>query len=761
MLSKKQKHQIKNAIDLGWKLRPVVFTKNSYKFININDEYGKKLDDTDQLLTSIEDLEKFPRHNTITTVSLVSPLHKNFLCLDFDSKDLNLKKEIIKYLKDNYDKNDLFLRIGNKEKIGQFWFICNDNVSYMTTPLLDIITTQWRCDAIGQYKNFENQEYHWPFKKIYENPPEELPIITKQQVNDIKTIVSKYAKEDISLSTSAKGRHGFFLNEINKGMYNGESFDEIYLRLKETDEYTSAKEDRPNEITNELIRLFSGVMRNKIASNDFKEQFKEDAVTSFEDVSDFKPTQYPEVEKGSFIDILTRSVRRNQYKNSKKLPFFSSLATSAWLLSFSVRLGRLAPNLMVLYAANSGSGKSDSGKIVRELIKLCPSLATSIDEDVNSTAQFITSFGNSPNHFFLFNEFSSVLKKINSSSISFMSDLPEKIMRYYNDYSDTTICYAPLKDTVYGVCYGPKLSSLMFTTPENFNLLSETSFDSGLGRRLFTVVDRETYFFKKNRPFVDKYFNEKETKAIKSFLNNFVFVVRDIEDEDWDDIYETKDISNLKLILSKSVTQKDGIKEVYHRSAKAPMIRHKLKLSKEVENYLANVFVDKINNLIKQASLTANNKKKVAANSYGEFVTKLAMIHSTAGRKVPSTTIEMDSIKWAEEMVDFYLNQNLQYDLESVFEDEEIKSNKIVGYAEKFKNKLIENKIREFSFSHNICRSFFRGDKKRAREEVFRLLILSNFLHVKNEDVSKKYFTYQIFEESINAEKSKTIQTPN
>lgn len=713
-----------------------------------------ELSDKETLLDSAGSLKNFERCTRVGMIGfhLYEDQNINFLCLDFDSKDADLNTKIKEYIKLEFNPNDLFIRIGNPEKLGQFWFQTEAPInSKSIRDNLDIITTQKRCDAFGFYKGDNSIIYGWPKKSPDKFTPSDLPFITEDQINEIKEIIMGFIGEDIptthkGLNLAEMGRHDFLIREASLKAKQGYTPQEVYHYLIQTEQYESLLDDesRSKDVEKEIHRIMLDAFKYAIDDRIYKEDITLEQSHAIADFSNSTPA----VESGSFLDILTRATRRNQYKHSKTLAFFSSLSATAWLLTFSTRKGDMSPNLLFNIVAKSGSGKSDNSKVIHKLVGLEPRLDSTVFESITTTAAFTMSFSDAPNQMRIANEFSEVLKKAKGST--YTGDINETLMKYYSDFPDDRIASVKNKGEVYGVCLGAKLNGLFFTTPDNYRkLIDVDSFTGGLGRRTFVVLDTNTYLLRKNREDKDYYFNSRETAKIKAFLDEWVFIKNGIdnleEGWDWFDLFEEVDISDRALKTGRTLKRKDGTEEIlYHKTARTCRIKNRMEYSEEADEYIKNQHIDNANKHIANASKTANEMKVSVVSSYTEFVEKLSMIHSLAGKKIPTTVIGLDSIKWAEEMVNYYIIQNFMTDVEGLFTEEDKRSQKIASLAEKFYKKLKEKKEKSFKLSSPIPLIFFQNARKPYREEVFQYLQAHGKIELCNVDASKNSREYGV-----------------
>lgn len=701
--------KLDEALENGWVFRPIL----RGAFLNIDHDKNTKLDEEKYLIRDLNDLEKLP--NIPDRFAIIPSVFEGFVSVDMDFKEEALKKKIWALL-GHYKKDDLFLRIGHKEKAGQLWFKTYDKINFSKAKNLDIITTQKRCDALGFYK--DTQVYEWPYKKFWEHSFEDLPIISESLVEEIEKTVAEFYGIDITNKSEISSRHDklrdFVLDQYKAGRKPGH----IYVAARETDEFKGILKDRPDKADKELVKMMQwgiepfisqyfefGITSNKLEDGRFQYKI---------------PKNPPKVERKSFFDMLYRSIRRNQRIDNKRMAMATTLSICSWLMSLSVRFEDVCPNLMLLLIAPSGSGKSTSTKAIKEIMKIEPKLRLAyFGQDIRTDSAIFTSFEQSPVGLYNIDEASKLFKTISQKG-GHGNNIPEILSQLYSDHkvTDPPVVLAKLKNESYGVCVGPKVNMIAYSTESFWKVFSEENYTQGLGRRLFILTSSIVPKEKENFEYSDKFFKENEKMLINMFFKSYI---------GQDSLFEEQDIRGYEII--RSITQKDGQRKVEkYEKCKKPRIKFNLKLDEETDVYLKGEFVKESNNFRVMASASGSPIQEYVSNSRAEFIKKLAMIYCVCGKEMKYTadnkddfrlqindTIDMDAIKWATDMFDYYMIGSTLENIDSVFKKEvEIDRNKSVirNFVEELKSK---EKI-EFKKSDQVVRNFFKqigGAQKR------------------------------------------------
>jgi len=705
--------QLESAIDNEWMLRPV----KGNKFHNIDYAKDLKIDEPSQILNELEDLNKFPEGTT--GFALIPKLHDGFISVDLDFTDEDLKKEVWKLLS-IYKKEDLFLRIGNREKIGQIWFKTYDEISFCSYTGVDIITTQKRCDAIGYYKGDKELTYLWPYKKFYDHCFDDLPIINKDLVEKIVRKINEFYGEETKKNLKNSGsRHDQIVEMATSGINSNLKVRDVIGEIMESDAFKSMAKER-NAVA-EASNAMSWAIKNAVQNYvNIKIENKEDESLGYN-----IPLMPPSVEKNSFFDMIYKAIRRNQRIDNKRMAMVSSLSICSWILSLSVRFEDLCPNLMILLIAPSGSGKSTSTKAIKEIIKIEKKLKQSyFGQDIRTDSAIFSSIQESPVGFYNIDEASKLFKSIGAKG-SHVQNLPEILSQLYSDYkdSDPPQAMAKLKNESYGVAIGAKINMIAYSTETFWNDFEESNYTQGLGRRLFIVTSSTTPKERTDFEFSPEFFKKDEQQLIKMFMTTY------IGDED---LYEEVDIRGYNII--ESVTSKEGIKTTRHfHNCKKPKIKFRLKADKKAAEYLNGDFIKESNNFRVQASASGSQIQEYVANSRAEFIKKFAMIHTVCGKRMSPksfeagekmsinvrTSIGLDSIEWGTQMFDYYMIGSTLENIDSIFGKEKvIDRNKQT--IEDLLDKLKEKKIEEFKKSNYVLKDFF----KRLGGSKYRNIIL-------------------------------------
>jgi len=743
---------ISRAISNGWFLRPI---KKGF-FNNIDNQKGTLLTDKNHILTCVEDLDKFPEGTT--ELALIPDFYLNFICLDFDSLSQDLNSSIFAVLKSFYREDELFRRIGNPLKLGQFWFNYDHSFDIPSQPpKLDLIVKGKRCNALGRYKDTFNS-YIWPNRNLWENTPAEMPILLEEcllKIIDLYELEYGF-REPIYQKSGA--RHDFLRNSVYAQIFKGVPPHEIYQEILETPEFKSLSSDgsRRSFFTakKEIIDMFPNAVKKFLEKGDFPVFYQKES--PHHDFLNNPLKDHPKVEVGSLLDILYRATLRNQHTNAGQMAFFTALSAVSWLLSYSIVYGKTRSNLMVLYVALSGSGKTTSSQLLQSLKNIIPPLNKSWkNSNIESKAAFTQSFASSPINFYFLDEYTKILKGKNKSN-SATSELSELFCQYYSDFCDDNLQHIQLKNESYGVCYGPRFSSLMFTTPEFKNEFYKKDFMAGMGRRTFMVVDDNLYLNKPTTNENKEFFNQEEIKFIQNFVSKWVFEKEDNFDDFSSpekinfshEIFDKVDISQIKI--EKGFNKKTN-SYFYYDFVLKPKVRHNIIESSEAQFYLNNDHTKKSNELKIKAHKSGDTTQGIIVNSFSEFTKKLSMIYALAGRKEPSLEVRMDAITWAEDMFYFYMVESLSQDLEPIFDSDET-SNKISLLAEKVIQKLISSKTQLFKISDNLIKNIFQKNNKIFRSQVISYLLANKKIELLNNKTSKKSMIYKLVEENKNGE---------
>jgi energy-coupling factor transporter ATP-binding protein EcfA2 len=686
--------QIQLAIENGWMLRPV----KGHRFINKEHKKDIPLDSTEMILEDVDDLKDFPPG--VSAVALASPLHEGFVCLDLDFKDDALKKQIWSLLS-SYKKEELFLRIGHREKFGQLWFRTFDNIGYCSYKGIDVITTQKRCDAIGSYKG-EDQLYEWPYKNIWENQFDDLPIINEDLVDKIVDAVCKYNGVDKN-QNNKQGRHDQLMQIAKNSVRANKRINDILDDLFSSEAYKELMKER--NANAEIGNILSWVMKNEAKSFI---KFTDGSVINDAFAGYSIPKRPPRVEKHSLFDMLYRAIRRNQVIDNKRMAMITTLAICSWICTTGVRFRGIAPNLMMLLIAPSGSGKSTSTKAIKEIIKVEKRLKKSFGgQDIRTDAAIFSAVQNSPVNFYFIDEATKLLKSAKNKN-SHNSNVGEILSQLYSDFQDTDppMALAKLKNESYGVAIGAKVVTLMSSTESFWNVFDEENYTQGFGRRLFIVTSSDIPLHSKRKKNYEEYFHQNEVMALRMFFNAYFGK---------NDLYEEVDISEYGII--RETENKNGVRTNHiHKTCKKPRIILDLTADAETQEYLDNKFIDEANDFKIKAASSGSNIQQYVANSRAEFILKLAIIYAVCGKKMMpdsynalqiNTMINMKCIEWATLMFDYYMTGSTLEMMDSLFKkDDEIDKSKAVIHD--FIMKLEEKNISEFKKSDQFIRNFFK-----------------------------------------------------
>lgn len=708
---------IELAIDNGWTLRPTGVSH----FVNIDYQKNIPLSDKSHILESLEDLDKYP--SDVTSVSFIA-MHTdiNFVCLDLDFKNEELKNKLFNFLDKKYKLENLFLRIGNKEKPGQLWFQSDVKMKHSSLEgALDLIVNEKRCNALGYYKDTQDL-YQWPYKKFWEHTPEDLPFISKELVLEIFNLIStELGIKKNNLEDLPKSRHAQLEQRIEIAL-NKPGFLNIIQDVITSPEYLSIdiERDAHNEakrlISHKAMKLFDGYYD----ISGFLEDENKDLF------SEFNVDTHPKVEKNSFIDIFYKAIKRNQFTDSKSLAFFSSLSVAAWLLTFTTRFEGMAPNLMILILARSGAGKSTSSRAIKELIKLYREFQPSfMGGDIKTEAALLNNLEVAPNPMYIIDEFTKVYRSKNNKNTQ-TGNISEILYQLYSDYSDTDLHQVKLKSHSYGVCLGPKINLLAFSTPEFYKMLSESDLMAGMARRTLIYNDNKISFAKKNVEYNKDFFKPQELQIIKLFMDTHVRSMFP---------YVTENVKGYQIPKGQD---KKG-ETTYWEEALRINVVNELKATAEVNEYLKTTFVDKCNLIRKKSLSTGNNLDLFVTGAMAEMVKKFAMIHAIAGKAIfeindegktviaQRTHIEMDSIEWAEKMFYFYVVNGLSVDLESIFNKDK-ESFKLIEDADNLIIALKGSNKKTFTRSDTTFKNYFRNLKSANRSEIIENLLHRNII---------------------------------
>lgn len=689
------------AIENNWKLRPV----KGNIFHNIDYVKGLAIDDADHILESLEDLKKFPPG--ATAFALISKLHDGFISIDLDFKEAELKSQVWALLS-QYNKEDLFLRTGNKDKIGQIWFKTYDDINFCSYTGIDIITTQKRCDAIGYYKGDAEIQYEWPYKNIWENEFDDLPIINKELVQEIVECVNKFhGTETNKTAKNAGSRHDQIVQMASDGINANHRMRDIISGIIESDAFKSMNKERNamDETGNALAWAIKNATKSYI---DIRTSEETEKNAFGYDV----PTRPPEVDPNSFFDMIYKAIRRNQRIENKRMAMVSTLSICSWILSLSVRFEDVCPNLMILLIAPSGSGKSTSTKAIKELIKLNKKLQLSyFGQDIRTDSAIFTSIQESPIGFYNIDEASKLFKTMSNGGAN--QNLPEILSQLYSDYKDTDPpnALAKLKNEAYGVSIGAKINMLAYSTPSFWETFDEGNYTQGLGRRLFIVTSSTLPVEKTNYVYSPEFFTEGESKLISMFMDTYIGT---------DELFKDVDIRGFNII--ENVSTKEGVKTTKHfQTCKRPNVRFNLTASEETKEYLQDKFVEESNEFRVKAASSGSPIQEYVANSRAEFIKKFAVIHAVCGKQMAmkkvkkedpvamniNTLLGMDSIEWGKQMFDYYMIGSTLENIDSIFGKDKVtdKNNQII---EELLGKLEEKDIKEFKKSDAFIKDFFK-----------------------------------------------------
>lgn len=733
-MSKKEDtlEHISLAIENGWKLRPV----GKVGFINKEYAEGTTLDDHNQILDDIEDLELFPPG--IKCVALIGAHHEDFVCLDFDFKDEELS-QIIWDVFSQYRKEDLFLRKGHPDKLGQFWFRSYDKINYGSYPKFDVITTQKRCDAIGQYKVVDNNdiEYKWPYRNPWDYTPEDLPIINKELINNIIEKVCGYFGEDVkNKGLASSSRHDQLVKIATDGVSANRKADDILYDMFSSEAYKSLQQETKRNASQEVANAFSWAMKNK-AKEFVAWKRKEDQGVQGLDIYEV-PKIPPKVEKFSFFDIVFKAIRRNQVIDNKKMAYITTLAICSWVTSLSVRFRGMASNLFLLLIAPSGSGKTTTSRAIQEIIKLDKRLQKSYaGQDIRTDSAVFSSVQESPILFYHIDEATKLIKTSKSKG-SYNSNIGEILSQLYSDFrdNDAPLVLARTKNESYGVAIGAKATMLMSSTERFWDIFDEENYTQGLGRRLFIVTTSEVPLQKKNQEYHEDFFTREEKIAIKMFLRGYLGN---------GDLFEDHDISQYEIL--KNVETENGIKRTHHyKTCKKPKGLFNLTADQETSEYLANDFVDENNNFKIKAAGSGSNIQQYVANSRSEFILKLSMIHAVCGKKLIATgdrpteltaaintVIDKKSIEYGTKTFSYYMVGSTLEKIDSLY-NKDIDIDLSNKYIDELLEKLEEKEISEFKKSHDEIKYFFKNrGKTKTRDKILKEMKARNLIEIEGD----------------------------
>lgn len=694
---------IEEAIDNEWPLRPV----KGKRFINIDYAEGIELKDRSHILSDEVKLVDFP--SGITAVALIPYFIEDFVCLDLDFKDDDLKNKIWATLS-MYKKEEMFLRYGDKEKFGQLWFKSYDSVNYCSYKGIDIITTQKRCDALGAYKGGEYITYEWPYQKFWEHTPDDLPYISDALIQEITEIVNEFHGEKTTKKRNLGSRHDQLVEMARLGIAAKRPMDDILDDMYGSEAYKSLLGEKGRDPSGEVANALSWAVKNK-AKTWFKWDIKDKE--NVEDQIYSVPNEAPTVEKHSLFDMLYKAVRRNQVIENKRMAMATTLSLCSWMLSLCARFQGMAPNLMMLLIAPSGSGKSTTSRAIKEIIKLEKRLQKSYcGQDIRTDSAIFSSVEQSPIAYYAIDEATKIMKSANTKG-SHNANVGEILSQLYSDFRDTDPpqALARLKSECYGVAIGAKVNTIMFSTPEFWKVFNESHFTQGFGRRLFIIISNQLPLQKVGKEYNPDFFTDEEKKLIKFFLDSYLG-----KDEQ---IYEEVDISSYKII--ESISTDKGIKTIKHyQKCLKPKITLPMTANAETKEYLKNDFVRENNENKSKAMGSGSTIQQYMANSRAEFILKLSMIHTVCGKSMAPTkngtdamqmnirsVIGMDSIKWATDMHSYYMYGSTLDQIDSVFH-KDIVMDRNKEIKAKFLEKLSTEEKKVFTKSENIVKNFFR-----------------------------------------------------
>lgn len=695
---------LQQAIENNWPMRPIRINK----FINIEHQEDIALTDRSHILEDVSDLEFFP--SGVTAFCVASPLVEDFVCIDLDfENDKELEKEIFEVVLAGFKKEELFLRIGNPKKPGQIWFRCFDELEYYSDIALDVFTTQKRCDALGQYKDTD-LTYEWPYKKFWEHEPSDLPVIRKDQVEEvIEKVRAKYGSR--KKEKGIGGRHDQLLEEARKFITPQTTPDRAMLHLMETDAYKDlvANPRKGGESPyKEALRIITRVIKDKMDGQFYMPMIEEDSELQENPIMKFAEPTHPKVESQSFMDMTYKLIRRNQRVDNPIAAMGTTINLCSWLASLFARYEGLAPNLMILYVAESGGGKSSTIKIIKQLLKHIPELRNSFrSSNIGSTATLARFISEAPICNLNIDEFSKVMKNKNKE---YLGDLPEAICQWYSDFDDYGVPEAlqSLKSETNGLAMGAKLVALMSTTPTVFKNFDESLFEQGMGRRLFPMIDNSFSPLKRDFEFKKEYFLDFEIQVIKKVVENYIF------NKDGE-IFDTMDIFKYKFVkkIEKGETE-------FHGSCKKSRITLELRSCPELDEYLKKEFIDEINEMRKAARFFGSSISNYLANSAIEFCKKLAALHALFGRSMdknmlirPNVEVTMKDFEWGKKMFGHYVIHEAMETYNEIFnKKQEIKAKN--DMSQEFLKYLQEKKITSFTKSTKQVHNFFK-DKKNSK----------------------------------------------
>lgn len=719
--------KIEKAIKNGWPLRPV----KNYAFNNLQNRTGTKIDDLEHILKSPEDLLRFP-HGT-TAVAIIPKLIPNFICLDFDHEDETLQEAVFSILRRFASDLTLCMRQGSKTKLGQFWFKLEAKTAIELEKIkiekLDIIAQSKRCDALGNYKGNDSC-YEYPFLQFWDIRPEELPEFKIEMFDEIRQTIEAFYPESPKAKIETGSQHDFLLKFINAKIFDGEHPVSVYQDVLSSNAYEDmcSRRKTPAEAKNEILRMFAKPIEQYLKNEDFWRLEKPDHPENVFSES------HPKCEKESFLDMLYQICRRNQRTNADKMAFFTALSLCGWILSLNTRLYGMCPNLMILYVARSGSGKSSTSSLLKEFVSEFDMFHQSFGDGVIKTKEaFFRGFEESPTQMYVLDEYTKLLKSKTGNN-SHTVGLTESMCQYYSDYSDNTLCRVSISEYSYGVCYGPKLNTLMFTTPEFKQHFTKQEFLSGMGRRTLTVFDESIHLQKKNKKEYPFYFSNGEKAKIRKFLEEFVYTDESFLTKSF---YQEVDVSQKKI--KKQVKKKTDSE--FYEHIKKHVIKNQLKYDEETLFYMQNDHIDKANNLKINAAKTASLVDSVISNGFTEFTIKLAAIHALCGRKVPSKIVQMQDIEWAEKTFLLYMSDSFSEDAKNLFDTD---SDKVILLAQKLYEKLLEGNVKTFTAGEKMLHNFFRAERKKLKQECIDYLKANNKIQLMNEEASKRSYKYKV-----------------
>jgi hypothetical protein len=695
------REKILDALDLGWPLRGCV---GSGQYI----EKGK-LDDKSTLLEA--DFLDATIHNfpSLTNFAVIPTFLDDFICLDFDFEDAELNERCWSALDEEFKREDLFLRIGKRTRLGQLWFKYYPEDKPVPPEGLELKRGESRLNAIGQYKAESDLNYEWPYKKIWEYGPEDLPILMPDVLDKLIKVVAAtngYKSKDQSYQKN-KSRHlqlGDLAAELLKKNY-GVQQAVHYMINSDVARDIIATDDKRNvlkECIDWVVRESALHAKNYIHLS-VKE--KEDY-----DVTNLAPPHAPTVEEGSFFDIFYRAIRRNQFIDNKQMAMATTLSVCGWLGSLIGSYEGVSPNLMLLILAPSGTGKSTSTKAIDELVNLIPELGVSRNKgSIRSEQVLLSDFDRCAVNYYEVDEATQLFKDMSKNVLK--QNIPESLSQIYSDFNDRVrpSVLSRYKTENYGVVIDPRINLLCTSTPSFWNYFSEEHYRQGLGRRMFPIIINE---FSKTR-FVNEenYFNKFE----KGFLLNFFDA---IFAESVNEKLLIQEVINIdKYEIFKNFNKKNG-QPIYHSECKRSLNRFRLKSSSEVAEYMSGDWILEMNEYRRASHFHGSSIEQVIMNSRPHTVKKFAFIHAVFGKKIfdengfsVPTHIEMESIKWAKDMFDYYMLGafveviNRRFEKEKETESENEVADVVYG-------KMLESGKDMFKKSDNAIKNVFRGSYK-------------------------------------------------